>query len=438
MIYNLFLALFLLLASTAMAHSGKPSHHVVVETDGSDDDFGAICLLLANPEIVTIGIVIDNTLLESQSIISEIDSLLHNLYHEGIAVVAEKDAGAFLDKCAQSYPNDITLVSLGKSSVFTKWISKDGSNKDNVKKIIVHSSSMDEGLTDLKALSCNSPVYVVENRSNIFFPCLQYAQKLINVNSPYARQIQRCWHIDYSNIKSIGSAILPVYFSCSILFEKTHYNGIKTYKLQSGIPNEFVFEIVKNLLTSRDRHHGQTFKKFPIDSSLYDYHIAPHVSHTIKKYGMTEWKAVCMTNDIHGHTGIYSIVGAKMGIRALEYFNVGVNSLEVISFAGSKPPLSCFNDGLQISSGATIGQGLISISDSVSKIPSAVFEFNDSQIHICVKPTIAAKMQRDIKYGITAYGLKTPAYWRYIETMAIRYWTEFDRHNVFDITKINE
>ena len=47
-----------------------------------------------------------------------------------------------------------------------------------------------------------------------------------------------------------------------------------------------------------------------------------------------------MTNEIHGHTGIYSIIGAKMGIRAMEYFNVGVNNLMITSFAGSEPPLS--------------------------------------------------------------------------------------------------
>jgi len=80
---------------------------------------------------------------------------------------------------------------------------------------------------------------------------------------------------------------------------------------------------------------------------------------TIGKFGLVEWKAISMTNEIHGHTGIYSIIGAKMGIRAMEYFNVGVNNLEeVTTFAGNNSPLSCFNDGVQISTGATIGQVL--------------------------------------------------------------------------------
>jgi pyrimidine-specific ribonucleoside hydrolase len=143
-----------------------------------------------------------------------------------------------------------------------------------------------------------------------------------------------------------------------------------------------------------------------------------------------------MTNEIHGHTGIYSIIGAKMGIRAMEYFNVGVNNLKVKSLAGHKPPLSCFNDGIQISTGATIGQGLITISDSVSLIPTAIFEFNNQEVKISLKPEIAEQMQEDIKYGVQTYGPLTNRYWLYIEKLAITYWSEFSRNAICDISPV--
>lgn len=143
-----------------------------------------------------------------------------------------------------------------------------------------------------------------------------------------------------------------------------------------------------------------------------------------------------MTNEIHGHTGIYSIIGAKMGIRAMEYFNVGVNNLEVITFAGNDPPLSCFNDGLQISTGATIGQGLITVSDSISAIPSAIFEFNNQKVRIAIKPEIARQMLDEIKYGVNNYGLLSDTYWVYIEKLAIDYWAGFDRQKIFLIEKL--
>jgi len=157
---------------------------------------------------------------------------------------------------------------------------------------------------------------------------------------------------------------------------------------------------------------------------------------TIEKYGLIEWKAITMTNEIHGHTGIYSIVGAKMGVRAMEYFNVGINNFGVTTFAGHKPPLSCFNDGIQISTGATIGQGLIEISDSIIPIPTAIFEFNNQKIKFSVKEEIALQMRKDIRFGVQVYGLLSDKYWDYIEELAIKYWKEFDRYEMFDIEAI--
>jgi pyrimidine-specific ribonucleoside hydrolase len=155
---------------------------------------------------------------------------------------------------------------------------------------------------------------------------------------------------------------------------------------------------------------------------------------TIDAYGMQEWKSIVLTNEIHGHTGIYSIIGAKMGIRAMEYFNVGVNNLVVESYAGAMPPLSCFNDGIQISTGATIGQGLITVSDSVSAIPSAVFRCNKLEVHISVREELAGKMMEDIAHGEKEYGFLTNQYWLYIEQLAQTYWAEFDRNELFRIS----
>ena len=78
---------------------------------------------------------------------------------------------------------------------------------------------------------------------------------------------------------------------------------------------------------------------------------------------MKEWKIVVLTNEFHEHMGIYSILGAKMGLRAREYFHLGIDELEILSFAGSTPPVSCLNDGLQVSTGATLGHGTITLGE---------------------------------------------------------------------------
>jgi len=204
------------------------------------------------------------------------------------------------------------------------------------------------------------------------------------------------------------------------------------------IPPGFVNETIGKLLVSANAANNRVFKAFPLDSALYRTDYADILNESLEKFGEIEWKAICMTNEIHGHTGIYSIIGAKMGIRAMEYFNVGVNNLQVLSFAGSNPPLSCFNDGIQISTGATIGQGLITVSDSVSAIPSAIFEFNNIRVKMTVKPEIARQMQDEIGFGVLNYGLLSERYWLYIEELAIKYWAEYDRQAIFVIENINK
>ena len=81
----------------------------------------------------------------------------------------------------------------------------------------------------------------------------------------------------------------------------------------------------------------------------------------ITRHGLEEWKATVLTSELHRHLGTYSIVGAKMGLRARERFNVALDELRVESHAGLKPPLSCVNDGLQVATGASLGRGTITV-----------------------------------------------------------------------------
>jgi pyrimidine-specific ribonucleoside hydrolase len=47
--------------------------------------------------------------------------------------------------------------------------------------------------------------------------------------------------------------------------------------------------------------------------------------------------------------------------------------LEVLSHAGTKPPISCLNDDLQVSTGATLGHGTIPIAADPKPRPEATF-----------------------------------------------------------------
>ena len=173
-------------------------------------------------------------------------------------------------------------------------------------------------------------------------------------------------------------------------------------------------------------------KSFDIPFDQYVDDVRDIAGTCIDRYGIREWKLVVMTGEIHGHLGIYSTIGAKMGLYAKEWFEKeGISGhISILSFAGCVPPVSCLNDGLQISTGATLGHGLISISDESEKRVEAVFTSGGKALHIRLKPQYEAQIREDIAHGIDLYGT-TPPYWQYVRKLALKYWLEWDRQAIF-------
>ena len=121
-----------------------------------------------------------------------------------------------------------------------------------------------------------------------------------------------------------------------------------------------------------------------------------------------------------------------MGIRAREYFNVGVDQLEVISSAGTVPPISCMNDGIQVSTGATTGHGLLKLAE-VEAAPIARFKHNSKSITIKLKDDLAAKIAEELSDLVIINGLDSSIYWEIVRQRAILYWKNLDRYEIFDI-----
>lgn len=84
---------------------------------------------------------------------------------------------------------------------------------------------------------------------------------------------------------------------------------------------------------------------------------------------------------IHGHLGPFLVVGLKMGNLALEKLNAkkyfGIN---VCADTGTITPMSCMLDGIQVSTGCTLGKGNIKVSDK--RVPRAIFESNGTSCTI--------------------------------------------------------
>lgn len=175
-------------------------------------------------------------------------------------------------------------------------------------------------------------------------------------------------------------------------------------------------------------------KSFDLPLEQYADDVQSIVGSCIERFGAREWKLVVTTNEIHGHLGIYSTLGAKMGLRAREYFeSKGVSGhISVLSYAGTVPPVSCLNDGLQISTGATVGHGLISISGEPLKRAEALFTAGGSRLRLRLEPEYERQIQQDISHGVARYG-SSPAYWQYVRELALKYWSEWDRRAIFSV-----
>ena len=169
-----------------------------------------------------------------------------------------------------------------------------------------------------------------------------------------------------------------------------------------------------------------------LPSEVYADDVQRIMGPCMERFGAREWRLVVLTGEIHGHLGIYSTLGAKMGLYAREWFESQglAGEVSILSYAGSVPPVSCLNDGLQISTGATVGHGLIGISDEEEKRVEALFTQREKQLRLRLKPAFEQQIRSDIAAGAARYG-HSPDYWQYVRELALRYWSEWDRRQIF-------
>ena len=89
----------------------------------------------------------------------------------------------------------------------------------------------------------------------------------------------------------------------------------------------------------------------------------------------------------HGHLGPYVVIGYKMGLIANRILGNDSFSKNVIVWTGINPPISCIIDGIQMSSGCTLGKGNISINhENIAK--AEFINKNGKKVKILLKSDI--------------------------------------------------
>lgn len=96
-------------------------------------------------------------------------------------------------------------------------------------------------------------------------------------------------------------------------------------------------------------------------------------------------------SEFHGHLGPFLVLGIRMGLAALrELGSHGHRDISAVVRSGSRPPVSCMADGIQISTGCTLGKGNISVVHD--GMPEATFYSNGRSVSFRVRRGIVERI----------------------------------------------
>ena len=474
------LLLLILLDSRTQPLPTKLTHDVIIDSDGAIDDMRAISLLLARPEIKVKAILTTDGSLPPDESAENIRSLLHHFDHDDIPVACgsvirglnppwrqfnsqinwgdemkshEKCLPA-LDLLAQKIDiadEKVILVCLGPLTIIGKFVDKYPILLKKIERIVWYNESVkplqgfnyecDMENADI-VFQTGVRIDVISNLkkpdtyfdSSLYEICRHSENKLASLFYTIHSQVPVLEKLKENHFRLCDELVSlyitnPELFDINTMITKVNIRYNEDYNAFS------IREAMSDMITGTYvSERNVVFNRFPDKREMFDYDVREILDSAITRYGNEEWKANVMTDEFHGHLGVFSIVGAKMGIRAREYFGVGPDMLRVVSFAGSQPPYSCLNDGIQVSTGATLGMGTIRLaSDSIYR-PSAIFTYQDHSITITLKKEYLDQVDEDINEGIVKFGLMDDGYWKLIRRNALKYWVEWDRNRIFDIT----
>lgn len=103
----------------------------------------------------------------------------------------------------------------------------------------------------------------------------------------------------------------------------------------------------------------------------------------------------------HGHLGPFLVLGLKMGFLAQTVLKSDPFTMKAEVHTRKTPPFSCIIDGIQFSSGCTLGKGNISVVED-EKI-FGVFSTNSTTIQIHIKQEILESLQKVPREDLESY-----------------------------------
>lgn len=473
-------AVLLLLAAApnGHAHSGKARFHAIIDTDGAADDLRTLCMLLGNREIEVLAVTCSEGALTPAEAAAKTAALLDSFHHQGVPVGQGRavgapeprwrahsarvvwgdaparcgfpTAGTLIAETIDNEEEKVLFVALGPLTNLHDALRDRPELAGRIQEVVWYNTQAEppaganyatDSLAARSVLESGVPVTIVSaNPACPIAVTPALLDSVAAVPTCYARRIA-----DTHNTEPLAALVASqhlqawddlaaVYLFAPELFAVRQVGpAVRSCVLRNAEAAAQVQSVLQAVLRGKPDSESRVFYGFPAAEALYAADVAPIVAEAIERHGPVEWRAGVLTNELHGHLGIYATVGVKMGIRAREYFNIGVDDIVVTTYAGHNPPVSCMNDGLQVGTGASVGHGLITVAEEGPVRPEARFSFKGKTIRLRLKPQYARRIAQDVRHGVETHGDLTEPYWLYIRGLALQYWLEFDRHEIFDL-----
>jgi formylmethanofuran dehydrogenase subunit E len=104
-------------------------------------------------------------------------------------------------------------------------------------------------------------------------------------------------------------------------------------------------------------------------------------------------------SEFHGHDGLFMAAGLRMGLTALNILDVrGWFGITCVAKLRWSPPDSCIIDGLQFSSGCTMGKHNISVEEREGV--SAEFESGGNRVVVILRDTVLSLIRESLEEDV--------------------------------------
>lgn len=463
----------------ALSSSGEPSEHpIIIDTDCAPDDFRAINYFLSDRDVEILAITSEDGVTEPEDGFLKIKSMLKDLGHEGIlssqGIITKNEAPEwrtiakslqwgkplisysepteikeFLVKTITEEKRKVDIVCMGPLTNVANAILMRPAIKKEINRIIWFDQCepgnkwTNYGMDCLSAdylLKTDIPVYRIKAGKQVIDFDKDLLEKIGKINSPYAKKIYNT-HSSDSIIKKINQKHFKIWDDLTALFyfypdlfeiDTSHSDTLGNI-IQLNKTADVHYKIL-DMLEKYYENSRTTLKEVPTDTSHYQQDLRPYVKEIIDRHGRKEWEAAVLAHEMHHHLGLYSTIGVKMGIRALNYFRAHPGDLDIVSYCGTKPPTSCMNDGIQVATGSTIGNGSFQMGEP-ELFPEIKVTHKNQTIVIKLKNDVYKKMKNIIEEGKKKYGFQSEKYWSFIREQSINQWKELDRNSIFQIDR---